>query len=245
MRAWQNANHRRAMNKPQTGRQDGLGGLGWLVLVGVLLYGLVSLLTWPFRQALRHLPGRREKLLRARVNEMREAIPSAQQLVKVLAAGAHELEAKMDKKMRNMEKDLDRLIATEGWPEDIASDDPWSMAMDILEGAERVGGIDHNASPDELKKEIAPLLRRCGISLDWTFLRELERTKDWNSLKNENLLPVVASRLAASGYVLAHIDDGSDSYNFAPCTPDEFSRIESLTWGGYAIRRFEERQSVG
>jgi hypothetical protein len=116
--------------------------------------------------------------------------------------------------------------------------------MDLLEGAEKIGAIDWKADPKDLKKKITPLLRGCGVSFDWAFLRVLEREKQWDSLKNENLLPVVAARLAANGHVLAHIDDGSEGYNFALCTPDEFSRIESLSSGGYADRRFEKARSV-
>jgi hypothetical protein len=39
------------------------------------------------------------------------------------------------------------------------------------------------------------------------------------------------------GYVLAHIDEGSDNYLFALCTPESFSRIESPASAGYAVRR--------
>jgi hypothetical protein len=232
------------MTKPKLQKDDELGGLKWLLLGAVLFYGLFSLFAWPFRLAVRHLPGRRAKLLAAQINHIRGVIPSAQQLVNVLGTGAHELNAKMDMKMRAIEIELDRLVATQGWPEDISSEDPWSIAMDLLEDAERLGVIDWKTSPKDLKKAIALLLRGRGVSFNWAFLRELERDKEWDSLKNENLLPIVAARLAADGHVLAHIDDGSDGYNFALCTPDEFSRIESLSSGGYAVRRFEKARSV-
>jgi hypothetical protein len=69
-------------------------------------------------------------------------------------------------------------------------------------------------------------------------LRELERAKQFEAMKNENLLPIVGDQLALSGFVFTQIEDGSDNYMFAICTPDAFKLIESLTVAGYSIRRF-------
>lgn len=228
----------KGMRKPQPSQPDELGALKWLLLLGVVLYGVFALVAWPFRSAARLIPGRREKLLREACDELRNAIPGATQLVRVLGEGDQDLDAKLDKKIRKLQKQLDLATAEKRWPEDLQTEDPWATAIDILERAKHIGGIDRKSNPEDLRHALAPLFRRRGVVFDWSLLLELERARDWEALKNENLLPHIGRRLLEMGYVLAHIDEGSDNYLFALCTPESFSQIESLSSGGYAVRRF-------
>jgi hypothetical protein len=46
----------------QSNKQNELGPMKWLLLVGVLLYAIWSILTWPFRAILERWPGRRERI---------------------------------------------------------------------------------------------------------------------------------------------------------------------------------------
>jgi len=226
------------MKNRQRQNQGSFGAVGWLLVFGVILYGLVAMLAWPFRRAIRLIPGRREKMLRDFDVALRSAIPSARKLVQELGAGDSSLDTKMAKKIDELQEALDSAAMERKWPEDIELENPWDSAIDILERARCVGTIDHNSDVDELKKALTPLLRKHELKFDWTFLRALEESRDWHAFKNENLLPVIGHRLAQLGYVLAQVDDGSDNYLFSLCTPESFSRIESLVSGNYAIRRF-------
>jgi hypothetical protein len=221
-------------------RQDqGLSGaLRWFLVFGVVLYGIVATLMWPFRRAMRLIPGRREKMFRAFDVKLRSAIPSAQELVRELAAGDSGLDAKMAKEVDRLQKALDLAARERKWPEDIDVENPWNSAIEILERAKCVGAIDHKANVDELKMALTPLLRKRRLKFDWTFLKGLEESRDWHALKNKNLLPILSDRLAPFGYVLTQVDDGSDNYLFGLCTPESFCRIESLASGDHAIRRF-------
>jgi len=77
--------------------------------------------------------------------------------------------------------------------------------------------------------------------LAWPFRWALDH---WPG-RRENLLPLVAGRLLSTGHILAQIDEGSDSYSFALCTPEEFSQIESLSDGAYLVRKFENNSQHG
>lgn len=212
--------------------------LKWALIVGVLLYGILSLLLWPFRRAARLLPGRRQRLLDEAAAHYRKAIPGARQLLQVLGEGNPDLSAKFEAKVGALERELEQLAANKGWPDDMQSEHPWSVAIDLLENAKLIGGIDWRGDLGSLKKEMAPLLRKSAIKFDWSFLKDLESAGNGDKLKNENLIPLVARKMAEQGRILAQVADGSDNYLFAICTPDQFSRIEALADGNYAIRNF-------
>jgi hypothetical protein len=227
------------MSQPRREKKDELGVLAkWALVLGLLLYGLVSLLMWPIRRVARLLPGRRQRLVDETSASSRKAIQSGRQLLRVLSENDPDLGAKFDAKADELERELEQLVAGLGWPEDMKSEHPWSVAIDLLEKAKLVGGIDWKSDPGSLKKEIAPLFRRCAIKFDWSFLKELENAGYGDNLSNENLLPLVARKVAEGGHILAQIADGSDNYLFAVCTPEQFSRIDSLAEGDYAIRQF-------
>ena len=228
------------MSNPRRQDQGMSVALRWFLVFGVVLYGLVSMLVWPFRRAARLIPGRREKMLRDFAAGLRSAIPSATKLVQELGAGDPSLDARMAKSMSELQEALDLAATTRKWPEDLDLKNPWESAIDILERSKFVGAIDHNSDVGELKKALTPLLRKRDLKFDWAFLKDLEASRDGHALKNENLLPSIGRRLATSGYVLAQIDDGSDNYLLSLCTPDSFSRIEALTSGDYAIRQFSQ-----
>jgi hypothetical protein len=217
---------------------DDLGALKWLLLAGVFLYALASLLAWPFRSIAEHWPGRREKFLRVAIDEINNSIPNARQLVRVLGAGVEGIEAKLEKGIGKIEKKIQRLESEKGWAKDLNGDNPWSIAIDILEKAKRIRGIDWRSDTDELKKAMGPLLSRHELTFDWSFLNDLERNGQFETLKNENLLPFISARLSAIGHILVHVDDGSDNYLLALCTPEVFGQIESLSNGAYSVRRF-------
>jgi hypothetical protein len=214
------------------------GILSWLIVLGVVLYGLVAIITWPFRRAVRLIPGRREKMLRVFSAELSNAIPGATKFVQELGAGVPGLEATMTQEMRRLQEALDIAASERKWPEDLELENPWESAIDVLERAKCIGAIDHNSDVNELRKSLNPLLKRQGVKFDWTFLKELEESCDSNALKNENLLPRIGSRLNSLGYVLVHIDSGDDNFYFCVCAPELFSRVEPLANGGCAIRRF-------
>lgn len=73
--------------------------LKWALIVGVLLYGILSLLVWPFRRAARLLPGRRQRLLDEASARYRKAIPGAKELLQVLGDGNPDLAAKLEAKV--------------------------------------------------------------------------------------------------------------------------------------------------
>jgi len=83
---------------------------------------------------------------------------------------------------------------------------------------------------------MTPLLAQHGIELDWAFISDLENSNDWNSLKNENLLPIVGQHLAAHGVILVGIEEGTDRYLFAVCT-QRFAEIASLSHEHRAVCR--------
>jgi hypothetical protein len=175
----------RVRKSSQSQQQDELGAWKWLLLLGVFLYGLFALIAWPFRSAARHIPGRREKLLGEACAELRNAIPGATHLVRVLSEGDQELESKLDKKVDKLHKQLDRAPAEKRWREDLQAENPWTTAIDILKRAKRIGAIDWKANPEDLQTAMAPLFRRHGVVFDWSFLHELEKARDWEALKNE------------------------------------------------------------
>jgi hypothetical protein len=219
-------------------KQDSLGALGWFIVLGVLLYGLFAMLAWPFRRAMRLVPGRQEKTLRAFSADLRTEIPDAIKLVQELGAGVPGLDTKMTHRLDKLQDALNVAAAERKWPEDLELESPLYSAIEILEKAKCVGAIEHRSDMNELKKALNPLLRKQGVKFDWDFLKELEDARDWAAFKNENLLPTIGDKLNSLGYVFTHIDDGSDNYIFSLCTSESFSRLESVASGGYAIRRF-------
>lgn len=118
-------------------------------------------------------------------------------------------------------------------------EDAWRDAVDVLTDAQRLGSIDWRSEPDELQAALDPLLQRHAVALDWSFLDALERAGDWQAIKNENLLPRVAQELTKHNLVLAHIDEGTDAYVFAVCTPQEWAAIAGLRGGHLKVGRFD------
>lgn len=217
-----------------------------LVAVTLLLsagawYGVYRLVTWPIRSVVRHWPGRRERLLQARVAQLRRAIADAQQLVAVLGANVPELQTTFVKKLRKIEKEIDLAVSEQGWADDLEKENPWADAIKALDKAKRVQGINSASDAVDLKKVLTSLLGRHDRKLDCSFLEQNDPRK---TADLQTLLSVAVTQLAAMGYVLAHIDEGSGTYVFALCTPEEFAQIQSLASTGYSVRRFKPGDSA-
>lgn len=111
----------------------------------------------------------------------------------------------------------------------MTSTSDWSRIVGALEKAGRLGSIDWRSEPDELQEALDPLLAQQGVTLDWSFVAALDEAGDWEALKNENFLPRVAAEVAKHGLVMAHINEGTDAYVFAVCTPEEFVKIDGVS----------------
>jgi hypothetical protein len=199
----------------------------------IALVVILGLIVWPFEALYqfisRRLPGAHKRVAQAELERIRGDAESAVALANGVAPDAPEIAAKIAKYAAANEKELERHIAKGGWAQDFDRNSVWSYALETLQQANRIAAIDWRSEPDELKDALDPLLTRQTVTLDWSFLDALERASDWEALKNENLLPRVASEVAKHGLVLAHINEGSDSYVFAVCTPDQFKAINGLT----------------
>lgn len=190
-------------------------GVGVLVAVAVVL----ALITWPFEALFRFigrlLPGARQREERVAHSAVESSASHATQLIAMLAPDRTDF-------IGVVENDAD----------------PWNAAIDSLQDAARIGVIDWRAEPDELRGALDPMLARHGAALDWSFVDELEQRGAWKAIKNENLIPRVGREIAKLGLVLAHIDEGSDAYLMAICTPAEFARIDGLLAGPFRVGRF-------
>ena len=188
--------------------------LGERVLVAVAV--ILAVIWLPFELLFgwigRLLPGARGRAARAQHRVAQDDSQKAALLVEALAPDRPDIAVPVDE------------------------DDPWNAALDLLQDAARIGVIDWRSEPDELREALDPMLARHGAALDWSFIDQLEARQDWNAIKNENLVPRVGREIAKLGLVLAHIDEGSDAYMMAVCTPAEFARIDGLTIDNGAIR---------
>jgi hypothetical protein len=210
--------------------------LFWFLIIAGLLMGIVSLLGWPFRTIARRLPGRREKLLQGAIEERRADIEASRQLLSVLAPGNRKAAARLEKSIEKAESEIAGIAREKGWPEDFVGRGPGALLVEILQEIGIVSGIDWRGSEEDLATSLTPLLQRRGVALDWKFVQEILAVGGGEALRNSVLLPVVGDRVAKLGYVLAHVVDGSDSYQFAVCTPEEFLRIDGLTCRSFTIR---------
>jgi len=216
-------------------KDDGL--LLWIILFLGLIAGLFSLVTWPFRAVVRRLPGRREKELQAAVDDIRVDMRASKQLLHALLAGDSKSAAKLDERLDSQERKIAEVTGAQGWPEDLEGDGPGVLVLKLLEKARIVDGVDWRSDPDAVKECLDPLLRRRGITLDWSFVKAIEATGDAEALRNTHFLPRVGDEVEKHGVVLAHVAEGSDAYFFAVCSREEFSRIDGLTCRSFTIRR--------
>jgi len=211
--------------------------LVWIILVFGLIAGLFSLLTWPFRAIVRRLPGRREKELQAAIDELQMDIQASRRLLQVLRLDKPKLSVKADKRIEGTERRIKEVVDAKGWPEDLDEHGPGELVVELLTEAGVIDGMDWRSDPDALRPCLNPLLKRRGISLDWSFVKAIEATGDGEALRNTNFLPVVGDQVEKLGFVLAHVEEGSDAYFFAVCSPDEFAKIDGLTCRSFTIRR--------
>jgi hypothetical protein len=209
----------------------------WIVLFLGALIGLISMLTWPFRAIARRLPGRREKELQAAIDRLQIDIQAALQLLQVLRPDDSRLSSKVNKRIASTDARISEVIDAKGWPEDLDEHGPGELAVELLAKAGVIDGMDWRSDPDSLRQCLDPLLKRRGISMDWSFVQAIEATGDGEALRNTNFLPVVGDHVERHGFVLAQVEEGSDAYTFAVCSPDEFSRIDGLNCGSFKIRR--------
>jgi len=153
-----------------------------LFMVAALVW---ALFTWPFRAMAKRWPGRRERQLRAFFDRYNRSRPSALRLVEIFADGLPDATAKLEASIRRTQGRIERQISQGGELEtlNISSDSAWDNAIRVLERLKRIGSIDWRAEPDELKRAMAPLLTQHRIDLDWSFISDLEKSDDWNSLK--------------------------------------------------------------
>jgi hypothetical protein len=213
------------------------GAILWVVLGLGALIGLFSLLTWPFRALIRRLPGRREKLLQPAIDELRQDIAAARQLLEALRPGDAKAMAELERRIHKTEQQIATTVERQGWPEDLEGDGPGVTAFGLLEDAGLVQGMDWRSSPEDLQQTLKPLLRRRGITIDWGFVRALEAQGKGEALRNPVFLPVVGDHVEKTGFILAQVIEGSDAYHFLLCTPDEFARIDQLSCRSFTIRR--------
>ena len=209
----------------------------WIILIAGLIAGLFSLLTWPFRAVVKRLPGRREKALQEAIDELKNDIQASRLLLQVLRAGDAKSSSRLEKRIEGAERQMNEVVDAKGWPEDLDEHGPGELAFELLDKANVVSGIDWRGDPEELRKSLTPLLKQRGISLDWSFVKAIEAMGDGEALRNTNFLPVVGDQVEKLGFVLAQVAEGSDSYQFAVCTPDEFTKIDGLTCRSFTIRR--------
>ena len=209
----------------------------WIILIGGLIAGLISLLTWPFRAIARRLPGRREKELDAAIDVLQEDIRASRLLLPVLLPGDSKSSAKLEKRIASTEKKIAEVVGEKGWPEDLDEHGPGELAVHLLDKSDMVGGIDWRGTPEDLEQSLTPLLRRRGVSLDWSFVKAIEAAGDFEALRNVHFLPVVGDHVEKLGLVLAQVAEGSDAYVFAVCSPEEFSKIDGLKCRSFTIRR--------
>jgi len=209
----------------------------WIILVGGLIVGLFSLITWPFRAIARRLPGRREKLLQSAIDELRSDVAAARQLLRVLANDNPKSAASLEKAIQKTEHKLAEVESRKGWPEDLEGDGPGVLAIELLVDAGVANGMDWRSSPEDLQECLAIPFKRRGISLDWGFVKEIEAARDWEALRNARFLPVVGDQVQKLGFVLAQIVEGSDAYYFAICTPEQFAQVDGLSCRSFTIRR--------
>lgn len=212
-------------------------GFLWIILVIGAVAGLFSLLTWPIHALIRRLPGRRERELQAEIDVLRKDIGDARLLFQVLRPDDQKSMARLEKRIASTERQIAEAVDAKGWPEDLDQHGPGELAVELLEKAKVVSGIDWRGAPDELRTCLSSLLKRRALSLDWNFVKALEATGNGEALRNTNLLPVVGDQVEKLGFVLAHVVDGSDNYQFAVCSPDEFAQIDGLTCRSFTIRR--------
>jgi hypothetical protein len=198
---------------------------------------LFSALTWPFRAIARRLPGRREKELQTAIDELQADIRASRLLLETLGRGDSKLSAKIDKRTAATEARMKEVVEAKGWPEDLDQHEPGELAVELLAKAGVIDGMDWRSDPDDLRSCLTPLLKRRGISLDWSFVKAIEATNDGEALRNTNFLPIVGDHVEKLGFVLAQVLEGSDAYTFAVCSPDEFTRIDGLTCRSFTIRR--------
>lgn len=217
-------------------KREGYGFL-WLVLFLGLIVMLFSALTWPFRAIARRLPGRREKELQTAIDELQADIRAARLLLEVLGPGDLKLSAKIEKRIAGTEGRMKEVVEANGWPEDLDEHGPGELAVELLAKAGVIDGMDWRSDPDDLRRCLTPLLKRRGISLDWSFVKAIEATSDGEAPRNTNFLPIVGDHVEKLGFVLAQVVEGSDAYTFAVCSPDEFSKIDGLTCSSFTIRR--------
>jgi hypothetical protein len=217
-------------------KREGSGFL-WVVLFLGLIALLFSVLTWPFRAIARRLPGRRERELQTAIDDLQADIRASRLLLEVLGPLDSKSSAKVDKRIAATEGHIKEIVEAKGWPEDLDEHGPGELAVELLGEAGVIDGMDWRSDPDGLRGCLSPLLKRRGISLDWSFVNAIEATSDGEALRNTNFLPIVGDHVEKLGFVLAQVLEGSDAYTFAVCSPDEFTRIDGLTCRSFTIRR--------
>src|SRR6187402_3606579 len=126
--------------------------VGMLIMFVAAWYGVYRLVTWPIRAVIRHWPGRRKRLLQARVEQLRQAMADVRQLVAVLGAGIPELQTTLGKLLRKYEKEIERTQTEHGWADDLYEENPWAAAIKLLKKAKRVQELDLNGDGAALKK---------------------------------------------------------------------------------------------
>lgn len=123
--------------------------------------------------------------------------------------------------------------------------EPLCAAFNELYRNGYVASIDHRSPPSELIDEMKPLLERHGLeNFDWSFIDKLERKKNWEMLKNHNLLSLVKEKIAEQGKVFVALYLGNDGFSFAIVAPDNFEKIDGLEIGDACIGAFERMQDI-
>jgi hypothetical protein len=229
------------MRRGNRKKRDGGGGSGFAPYLFLILFvGLpLALFDSVSRSISRSLPGSRGRQAKAAFRRIDKDVKSAAVLARTLASDLPEIEAKIVKYAEQCRHELECHVAQDGWPTDLDVDDSvWARAIDQLTEAGRIAVIDWRSDAEELEEALAPILERHGIVFDWSFVQELEAGEQFDALRNENLLPEVGERLAKQGYVFVSINEGSDSYLMAVCTPADFAVINGLSDHDFFIGKF-------
>jgi len=211
------------------------------VLRFFLIIGLIVLVTTILTRGLRgkktSSPPKTEKpkLIRdARADAA--AMERAHDIVRALAGDDPLPHADIDLAARDLSAFSDR-SRERGSIEFVEPPTAGEAACAVLQWHGYISDIDHRSDTDELKEALDPLLERRGIpDFDWSFIDDLEAAENWEALKNDNLLPIVAKHVARRGAVMIFVNPGTgDNYDFAVGSRAQYEQLRALKCEGFDV----------
>ncbi len=111
---------------------------------------------------------------------------------------------------------------------------PLFAAYDALQRRRVLGSIDWRATPEELREELDPLLKKAGIDdFDWSFAED----ESCEELQTQELLELVGQKLAKRGRILLALGMEWDAFDFAVVKPADFAKIDGMKGENFLISR--------